>query len=69
MHISRLAPDTWPDAMQPIGSAPAGKSFTRPALGMPPDSSPLTTSLEVFVLVTMSALVSLLLCVVAAGAV
>ena len=69
MHISRLAPDTWPDAMQSFGATPTG-SHTIPFIeGAPPLSSRLSTGLELVLLVTMSGLVSLLLSIVAAGAI
>lgn len=69
MHISQLAPDAWPDAMQPFGSAPIGRNAVLPPGGAPSSTSWLSTGLELILLVTMSGVVSLLLSIVAAGAV
>ena len=68
MHISRFASDTWPTAMQPLGTAPIG--VTLPATDSAPSmTARLSTGLELLLLVTMSGVVSLLLSIVAAGAI
>ncbi len=69
MHISQLVPETYPEAMQRLGTAPVGQASAIPAGGASSAISRLSSGLEVTLLVIMSGLVSLLLSIVVVGAI